>query len=141
VWIATTGAERPANALGAENARILAVGAGPDGRVDLGALLLELGRRGVRSVMVEGGAQVLTSFVAGQLAQAAVITIAPRLVGGVHALAAVPAQVGGAAPQLASVAYTPAGEDLVVWGDLAWPQSAATARAAATGQSSQKRRR
>jgi 3,4-dihydroxy 2-butanone 4-phosphate synthase/GTP cyclohydrolase II len=122
VWIATIDAEQGAKAL-AGSARIVEVAAGPDGRVDLQALLAELGRRGIRSIMVEGGAQLLTSFVQGQLAQAAVITIAPRLVGGVAAIGASVA-AGGLAPQLASVAYTPAGDDLVVWGEFAWPQVA-----------------
>jgi riboflavin biosynthesis pyrimidine reductase len=110
------------------NARILEVGAGADGRVDLFALLQELGRRGIRSVMVEGGSQLLTSFLQEQLAQAAVITIVPRLVGGLPAISAPLTAVSGApavSPRLSGVTYTPAGEDLVVWGDLAWPQVAA----------------
>ncbi len=129
VWIATTDAERQvgAQALGG-NARILEVAAGADGRVNLLALLQELGRRGIRSVMVEGGSQLLTSFVQEQLAQAAVITIVPRLVGGLSAISA-PLTAGSSAPaaspRLSAVTYTPAGEDLVVWGDLAWPQVAA----------------
>jgi 3,4-dihydroxy 2-butanone 4-phosphate synthase/GTP cyclohydrolase II len=137
VWLATTDAEHRHHDLPPDSsARILEVSAGPDGRVDLQALLLELGRRGVRSVMVEGGAGILRSFVAGQLAQAAVITVVPRLVGGVPALGAPAAGADNLAygsqpaashtpapfPQLTAVAYTPAGEDLVVWGDLAWPQ-------------------
>ena len=120
------------------NVRMLEVGADGEGRVDLPAMLAELGRRGIRSVMVEGGSQLLTSFVQGQLAQAAVITIAPRLVGGLRAISA-PLATNGAAPpvtpQLTGVSYTPAGEDLVVWGDIAWPQLAAVA------ETSQKRSR
>jgi riboflavin-specific deaminase-like protein len=125
VWIATVDGEQRANAsepLGS-SARILAVGAGPDGRVDLQALLAELGRRGIRSVMVEGGAQILTSFMQEQLAQAAVITIAPRFLGGVAAISA-PMAARGFTPHLASVAYTPAGEDLVVWGEFVSPEMA-----------------
>jgi riboflavin-specific deaminase-like protein len=139
VWLATTDAERP-GALPPlpPNVRVLEMGAGEDGRVDLPALLAELGRRGIRSVMVEGGSQLLTSFLQGQLAQAAVITIAPSLVGGLGAICAPLATDGPApsvTPRLASVSYTPAGDDLVVWGDLAWPQ------VATVGHSSQKRSR
>lgn len=82
--------------------------------------------------MVEGGSQLLTSFMQQQLAQAAVITIAPRLLGGLGAITAPLAASGSAAvvtPRLAGVSYTPAGEDLVVWGDFAWPQAAAVAEA------------
>lgn len=140
LWLATTDAEQLPNShpLGA-NVRVMEVGAGADGRVDLPAMLAELGRRGIRSVMVEGGSQLLTSFVQGQLAQAVVITIAPRLVGGLGAIGA-PLATNGAAsfgtPRLTDVAYTPAGEDLVVWGDIAWPQ-----QVAAVPQAAQKRSR
>lgn len=75
--------------------------------------------------MVEGGSQLLTSFVRGQLAQAAVITIAPRLVGGLGAIGAPLASNGTAAsvmPRLTSVAYTQAGEDLVVWATSPGPK-------------------
>ena len=98
------------------------VSADSDGRVDLHALLCELGRRGVRSVMVEGGVRVLSSFLAAQLGQSAVITVAPRLVGGVNALLPGSPAAQPKLPRLAPVAYTPAGEDVVVWGDLAWPE-------------------
>lgn len=125
VWLATTKAANPGRSL-PEAVRRLEVDADPDGRVDLHALLQELGRRGVRSVMVEGGVQVITSFLHAQLAQSAVITVAPRFVGGVNALQAGDAHHAPALPlpRLAPVAYTPAGEDLVVWGDLAWPEAA-----------------
>ncbi|MDX2226819.1 MAG: bifunctional diaminohydroxyphosphoribosylaminopyrimidine deaminase/5-amino-6-(5-phosphoribosylamino)uracil reductase RibD [Verrucomicrobiae bacterium] len=39
----------------------------PDGRVDLPRLLSDLGRRGVTSVLVEGGGRVLESFFRGKL--------------------------------------------------------------------------
>ena len=84
-----------------------------------------------RSVMVEGGSQLLTSFMQQQLAQSAVITITPRLLGGLGAIGTSLAANGSAAaatPRLTGVSYTPAGEDLVVWGDFAWPQAAAVAR-------------
>ena len=48
-----------------------------------------------------------------------------RFVGGVNALHTAPAPGALALPRLAPVAYTPAGEDLVVWGDLDWPQTLA----------------
>ena len=134
LWLATTDAEQPTgiHPLGV-NVRVLEVGAGADGRVDVPAMLAALGRRGIRSVMVEGGSQLLTSFVRGQLAQAAVITIAPRLVGGLGAIG-VPLASNSTGmpvtPQLTSVSYTPAGEDLVVWGDIAWPQVAAVTQTA-----------
>ena len=53
-----------------------------DGRVDLVSLLRELGRRGVASVMVEGGGAVLRSFLRLRLVDYAVVTVAPTFLGG-----------------------------------------------------------
>jgi GTP cyclohydrolase II len=58
----------------------------PCGKVDLVHLLHQLGRRGIRSVMVEGGGEVITSFLQSRLADHLVLTIAPRFVGGLPAL-------------------------------------------------------
>jgi riboflavin-specific deaminase-like protein len=137
VWIASAAADsvRAAELRRGANVRILDIGKGEDGRIDLHTLLLELGRQGIRSVMVEGGAQILASFMAEQLAQAAVITVVPRFVGGLRALGQ-PLAEGGAlfapalAPALSSVSYTPAGADLVVWGEFASPREAAVPQGA-----------
>lgn len=56
------------------------------GRVDLRALLRELGRRSMTNVMVEGGGRVLGAFVDSGLADEACIYVAPRLIGGRDAL-------------------------------------------------------
>jgi len=119
VWIATTPAHGKTGAIG-EPARLIEVAADPCGHVDLHALLAELGRRGIRSLMVEGGAQVLTSFLEQGLAQSMVITIAPRLVGGLHAFTLAPPNRDAehVAPRMTQVIFTPAGDDLVVWAEL-----------------------
>jgi 2,5-diamino-6-(ribosylamino)-4(3H)-pyrimidinone 5'-phosphate reductase len=50
--------------------------------VDLPALLDELGRRGVRQLLVEGGAEVLASFFRGGLVDRFTVYVAPVLIGG-----------------------------------------------------------
>ncbi|MEZ4830589.1 MAG: dihydrofolate reductase family protein [Caldilineaceae bacterium] len=67
-------------------AQILELPTTAQGQVDLDALFAELGRRGVQSVMVEGGAQIITSLWQQKLAHVAVITIAPILLGGLHSV-------------------------------------------------------
>lgn len=118
-WILTTERSNPAvrRRLSERGAEIIPLPADATGRVSLPAALDALRARGVRSVMVEGGAQVLESFVATHLAHYAVITLAPRLVGGLHAFHA---SANGALPRLAHVAYTQAGDDLIVWGEPIW---------------------
>ena len=52
------------------------------GRVELKAVLDELGRRDIQSVMVEGGAQVNNALLTQGLVDRAMIYIAPKLLGG-----------------------------------------------------------
>ena len=54
-------------------------------------VLTELGRREIASLLVEGGSRLFTAFVENGLADKAVLTYAPRLVGGVAA----PGFIGG----------------------------------------------
>ncbi|MFL5757993.1 MAG: RibD family protein, partial [Chloroflexota bacterium] len=52
-----------------------------DGHVDLGALLDELGSRGIASVLVEGGAGVITSMLRERRVRRLVVSIAPLVLG------------------------------------------------------------
>ena len=58
------------------------VGAGPDGRVDLRALLTALYRRGIRAVLLEGGPTLAGAFLAEGLVDRVVGYVAPKLLGG-----------------------------------------------------------
>jgi 5-amino-6-(5-phosphoribosylamino)uracil reductase/diaminohydroxyphosphoribosylaminopyrimidine deaminase/5-amino-6-(5-phosphoribosylamino)uracil reductase len=73
--------------LEARGARVVVLPAGDDGRVDLQALLLALAARGVRSVLVEGGAEMITSLLRRRLAHRLVVCVAPKVLGlGVEAI-------------------------------------------------------
>jgi GTP cyclohydrolase II len=90
-------------------------------RVDLAALLDELGRHGIRSLTVEGGAEILTSFWRWGLAQQAIITIAPLLLGGLHAVSTplyVPNGAGLHFPRLRRSQSFSAGEEIILWGEI-----------------------
>ncbi len=52
-----------------------------DGKCDLEAVVIELGRRGVAQLLVEGGAKVITSFLKGGVADAVKVYIAPKILG------------------------------------------------------------
>jgi len=67
---------------------------GESPRVDLKALLIELARREITSVLVEGGGEVHASFLAGGLVDKVVWFIAPLIIGGREA----PGPVGGEGP-------------------------------------------
>ena len=60
---------------------VLTVDTDKDHRVDLMRLLFALGKRNVSSVLVEGGAGLITSMLAEQLADRVVVIVAPRIIG------------------------------------------------------------
>jgi diaminohydroxyphosphoribosylaminopyrimidine deaminase/5-amino-6-(5-phosphoribosylamino)uracil reductase len=57
------------------------VGAGPDGRVDLGKLLTALYRRDVRAALLEGGPTLAGAFLSAGLVDEVVGYVAPKLLG------------------------------------------------------------
>jgi diaminohydroxyphosphoribosylaminopyrimidine deaminase / 5-amino-6-(5-phosphoribosylamino)uracil reductase len=100
-------------------AEVLRLPAAPDGRVDIPSLLDELGRRGLLSVLVEGGAEVHASFFAAGLVDKVHAYVAPRLIGG----RAAPGPLGGegvehlnGATHLKEVDFIRLGEDLLITG-------------------------
>lgn len=106
-------------------ARLVACGAevwflpkGSDGRVDLKALVARAGAAGIGSVMIEGGASVITSVLGADLADQLVVTVSPCLLGGVRAVNALDA-MGATRPRLSRVRYSRAGDDLLVHSEFA----------------------
>lgn len=78
--IATTAAG--GHSLAAAGAEVVRLPADPMGRVSLPALLENLGRRGVLSLLVEGGASVLGSFFDQGLVDGVTAYLAPLVIGG-----------------------------------------------------------
>lgn len=95
------------------NLRIIPLPASPEG-VDLVALLEALAESGISSLMVEGGARVLTSFLAQGLVDWVSITIAPRFIGGLHAVESPLAHL----PPLSEFHTRRLGQDVILWGKL-----------------------
>lgn len=74
---ALDGREKALEALGVEVVPV----PGPRDEIDLRSVLDELGRRGVRGVLVEGGADTATRFIDGGLADKLTLFYAPKLLG------------------------------------------------------------
>jgi GTP cyclohydrolase II len=120
-WIATSegaDAERQ-QALEAAGAKVLRL-AGSNGWVDLADLLGYLGSIGINSLMVEGGAQIITSFLASRLVDQVVLTIAPLLVGGLRVVDHLGHSSLRRFPRLRHLSYQQLGEDLVLRGEPDW---------------------
>jgi 3,4-dihydroxy 2-butanone 4-phosphate synthase/GTP cyclohydrolase II len=102
-------------------AEILRIPSTPEGLVDLRALMQILPKHGVQSVLVEGGAHIITSVFTEYLADQVVVTIAPRILGGVPSVRPLRALNEATRPRLAAVCYEVNEPDLVLHGELARP--------------------
>ncbi|HRO58149.1 MAG TPA: RibD family protein [Burkholderiaceae bacterium] len=104
--------------LEARGASVRVLPADPLGRVDLIAALQCLAELGIDSVMVEGGATVINGFLRSRLVDYCVITVVPRLIGGVKALAT-PCSPGDTPPlSIVDCRYQQLGGDLIVHGTI-----------------------
>lgn len=121
-WVATSETAASERQADLENlgAQVFRFPVGQGGGIHLPALLAKLAELGVESLMVEGGAQVITSFLSARLVDHLVVTVAPILVGGLRVLDTfLPASLGNF-PKLTAVTYHQVGEDLVLWGAPRW---------------------
>ena len=88
------------------------------GRVELRAALRLLSSLGIRSVMVEGGATVINSILASELVDYCVLTITPKIIGGVKAVENL-CQPHNAAPlSIDDCRYHTLDSDLIAYGRL-----------------------
>jgi len=111
LWIA---ASRPdphrQSQLEALGARIIRVASDSQGHVNLASLLNHLYELGIKRLIVEGGAQVIRSFLAQPLADKLIVTISPRLLNGLR--------IPFPPTSLHNVKYRQLGIDLIVEADL-----------------------
>jgi len=125
--VVATVADAPAAwraAVEAQGAEVLTLPAGVDGHVDLDALLRELGRRDVTTLLVEGGGVILGGFFDRGLVDKVQAVIAPMIIGAAEA----PAAVAGTgayrmadALRLREVTVERLGEDILVTGYPVYP--------------------
>lgn len=109
--------------------RVLELSRQEDRRLPLRDVLAALKREGIRHMMVEGGAQVITSFLDQRLVDMVVLTIAPMFLGGMRSVANPLAPAEGredhllAYPHLEDMHTTSLGDNLVVWGKCSKEQA------------------
>jgi 3,4-dihydroxy 2-butanone 4-phosphate synthase/GTP cyclohydrolase II len=97
---------------------VLVAPAGPAG-VDLAAALGALRREGIRSVLVEGGGSVITSFLSLGLADRLVVGIAPRVLGtGTDAVSDLGITQVSQSLRIESRVVHLAGDDVLIAGDV-----------------------
>jgi len=104
---------------------LLPVTCNGNGHIDLVTALQLLHQRGIRSLMVEGGASVLTALLKAQLVDAIVVTIAPRIVGGYKAVGELGLSAAQPLPQLSPLHSQQLDDELIVWGNVQFGGAAA----------------
>lgn len=89
------------------------------GLIELHDLVSKLYEMGIGSLMVEGGARVITSFIRARLVDQFIITISPMFIGGLQVLsAASPNQLPPLG--LTGIHHQRLGDDLVLWAKPVW---------------------
>jgi riboflavin-specific deaminase-like protein len=88
--------------------------------VPLEAAMEKLKEMGITSLMVEGGATVITAFLNAKMADSIIITIAPWLIGGYKAVSDLKENDLSQLPALKNFNYGSSGNDLIVYGDLSY---------------------
>ena len=114
-WVLSScDADTPAD----NNVDVIKLPADPDGRVGLPEALQALRSRGIASLMVEGGAQVITAFLRHRLVDALVLTVAPTLVGGYKAVSDLGFTEKSQLPRISPLHTRRLGDDLILWGNV-----------------------
>jgi 3,4-dihydroxy 2-butanone 4-phosphate synthase/GTP cyclohydrolase II len=104
--------------LQAKGARIHVMPKDGLGRVDLTAALRCLAANGVKHLMMEGGATVINSVLRSQLVDYCVITVAPRLIGGLKAMDNFFPSDNVPPLSIVDCRYQPLGADLIIHGSI-----------------------
>lgn len=101
-----------------EGLEITALEGNADGQVCLQRALKLVWSRGIKSVMVEGGASVISAFLKARLVDALVLTITPQFVGGYKAVNDLGKLSRCTLPKLKPFFSERLGDDLILWGNL-----------------------
>jgi GTP cyclohydrolase II len=104
-------------ALAAHAAEIIVLDTDPDGCVDIQQALVALSTRGIRTLMVEGGGKIISTFLKKHLVNYCVITITPKFIGGLKAIDGL-CSAGDSPLIVTDCRYQPLGSDLIAYGPV-----------------------
>lgn len=99
-------------------ARIFTVQQDEEGRVDLSAALELLSNLNFKTVMVEGGATVINAFLNRQFIDYCIVTVVPRIIGGVKAVSDLCAHPSAPPLTIMNCQYQTLDSDLIIYGPM-----------------------
>ena len=103
-------------------ARVLVVPADPAGHVDLVALLAVLHENGIATLMVEGGATLITALLRERLVDRLAVCVAPKLLGaGIEAVGDLGITALSNTLRLEDMSVEHFGKDLILSGTIVYP--------------------
>lgn len=105
------------NSISQMNVKIIEVDSTKDGKVNLNTVLKKLYNFGIKTLMVEGGREIITNFLNEDQVDKVIITIAPIFVGGFSALSTM--NMTSNFPRLKNIIQYKLGSDLIIKGDVA----------------------
>jgi len=109
-------------AIEATGAQVWRLSSNPQGHVAIPELLKKMAAAHISSVLVEGGAQVITSFLNDRLADRMIVAIAPKIIGtGIEAIGDLGIGSVDRCIELTNLRWRTAGPDHVVIGDILYP--------------------
>lgn len=114
-WVVTG---RTESAAPGDRVNIISIELDATDRLPLDMVLMKLHEKGINTLMVEGGASVISSFLRARLVDSLVLTVAPRLIGGYHAVSGLGNEGLTNLPVIKPPNTARLGHDLIVWGDL-----------------------
>jgi riboflavin-specific deaminase-like protein len=114
-WVLTLS---PLTGLYGDKLEILTVDSDGAKHVSLNAALALLREKGITSLMVEGGAKIITAFLSSGMVDAIVLTIAPSIVGGYKAVSTLDTGNMNHIPFINPLYSEKLGKDIIIWGDM-----------------------
>ncbi|MEN8259383.1 MAG: dihydrofolate reductase family protein, partial [Pseudomonadota bacterium] len=99
-------------------ARIFTVPKNDDGRIDLSAALELLSNLNLKTVMVEGGATVINEFLNRQFVDYCIVTVVPRIIGGVKAVDSLCTHHRTPPLSIINCQYQTLDSDLIIYGSM-----------------------
>ena len=107
-------------------ATVLCLPTDAEGRVDLVALLAALHEQGIESVLVEGGAGLITSLLRARLVDRLAVCVAPKIIGaGIEAVGDLGIRQLTRSLIVTDTLVTPHGVDLILEGRIEYPDDTA----------------